>query len=173
MNTKWLNKKKVWIFQYRHREGCIWESNRFASASVTEGTAILVTDCRHNYEQQVPQISCFSKITIYEHQSHNTLILHQMMPKYKGECLAMKSRWVPEEQVAMMRPSRWGFGLRIFTIIHPSIPPNKKVNPMFTGINHLQEQPRTEHYNFESSLIFKLINHLITRIFTRKWCHQV
>jgi len=44
---------------------------------------------------------------------------------------------VPDEQEATMSPCSFKFGFSIFTIIHPRIPPNKKVSPMLTGINHL------------------------------------
>jgi len=51
----------------------------------------------------------------------------------------------------MMRPSRWGSGFRIFTTIHPRLPPTKNVNPMFTGINHLAKIDKIDKFLILSS----------------------
>lgn len=48
-------------------------------------------------------------------------------------------RLLPAEHVAIIRPSRCGSGLNILTAIHPRIPPNRKVKPILTGINHLEQ----------------------------------
>lgn len=61
-----------------------------------------------------------------------------MAPQKKQKGVGAHDK-IPDEHVAMIRPSRWGFGLNILTTTHPRIPPNKKVRPMFTGINHLIE----------------------------------
>ena len=98
---------------------------------IAKWAAILFTDCWNNYQQKVSQVSC---ILFYCHILEAGDIEKPNTRNYKADKLEIQ---LPDEHVAMTRPSKWGLGFTSLTAIHPSIPPKRKVKPILTGINHL------------------------------------
>lgn len=76
------------------------------------------------------------KACIHDSMSYYIVNFH-ILPLYSFKFYHNFDAMLPDEHEAMIRPSTFKFGFSIFTIIHPRIPPIKKVNPMLIGINHL------------------------------------
>lgn len=131
-----------------HREGSIRETDGSAGGFVSKWIPIFFTHCWYQYHHYVPQVPYLPTTTI-NHLLYN--IYYEIFT-------------LPVAHMAITKYWRYGCGFNIFTAIHPSVPPNRNVIPMFTGMNHLYFFSSTPHLNF---IYYNFLNSLLTTFFTK------